>query len=107
MTRKQLAKQEAQVRILKALAYLARSASVDELSRHKERCVCELTDLVRSNLPTVSRHLVQLRDAGIVEAEKRGQTIYYWLRTRCVTRFFEGIESVMAVNAKRQRGLLV
>jgi DNA-binding transcriptional ArsR family regulator len=53
---------------------------LDELSRG-ERCVCELAALVGSEMPTVSRHLAQLRNAGIVDDEKRGAQVFYrWSR---------------------------
>ena len=52
--------------IFKALAHPARLMIVDELTEHDERCVCELSDLVGSDLSTVSRHLSVLRGAGIV-----------------------------------------
>jgi ArsR family transcriptional regulator len=45
---------------------------VHELSKG-ERCVCELAALVGSEMPTVSRHLSQLKHAGIVDDEKRGR----------------------------------
>jgi DNA-binding transcriptional ArsR family regulator len=84
---------KAQARILKALAHPTRLFIVDELSRG-ERCVCELTAMVDAEMPTVSRHLSQLRHAGIVEDEKRGAQVFYRLRTPCVMRFFECVASV-------------
>ena len=54
--------------MFKALAHPGRLLMLDELSRG-ERCVCELAALVGSEMPTVSRHLSQLKNAGIVEDE--------------------------------------
>ena len=50
---------------------------VDELAEHGERCVCDLTELVGSDMSTVSRHLSQLKNAGIVDDEKRGTMVFY------------------------------
>jgi ArsR family transcriptional regulator len=100
------AKYEARAKIIKALAHPARLVMVDELARHDERCVCELTDLVGSDMSTVSRHLAQLRQAGIVEDEKRGKMIFYRLRIKCLPNFFECIESVIRSNARSQQELL-
>ena len=74
-----LARYEARARIIKALAHPARLMIVDELSAHKERCVCELTELVGADMSTVSRHLAQLKVAGIVQDERRGKMTYYRL----------------------------
>ena len=69
-------------------------------------CVCELTELVGSDMSTVSRHLSQLKAAGIVEDEKRGKMIFYSLRVKCLTNFFGCIESVVRNNVKCQQDLL-
>lgn len=106
MNARKLAQYEARADIVKALAHPARLLIVDELSKHGERCVCELTKLIGSDMSTVSRHLALLKGAGIVEDEKRGQMVFYRLRVQCITRFFECIESVMACNAKRHQELI-
>ncbi len=82
-----------QAQVFKALAHPGRLLMLDELSRG-ERCVCELAALVGSEMPTVSRHLSQLRNAGIVEDEKRGAQVFYRLVTPCVMNFFQCVASV-------------
>jgi len=84
-----------QAEILKALAHPTRLLIVDELSAG-ERCVCELTELVGHEMPTVSRHLSRLKFAGIIEDEKRGAQVFYRLKRRCVMDFFHCIASVQA-----------
>jgi ArsR family transcriptional regulator len=80
-------------RIIKALAHPTRLFIVDELSRG-ERCVCELTDMIDAEMPTVSRHLSQLKHVGIVEDEKRGAQVFYRLRVNCVLNFFKCVQAV-------------
>jgi ArsR family transcriptional regulator len=106
MDDKQLAKYAARAKIIKALAHPARLMIVDELSQHGERCVCELTELVGSDMSTVSRHLAQLKQAGLLEDEKRGKMIFYRLRVKCLSDFFACVESVVRANAETQRQLL-
>jgi DNA-binding transcriptional ArsR family regulator len=93
MTAAAQARYKNQARILKALAHPTRLFIVDELARG-ERCVCELTDMIGVEMPTVSRHLSQLRHAGIVEDEKRGAQVFYRLRVPCVLNFFKCVEAV-------------
>jgi len=88
----------ARAEILKALAHPTRLLIVDELSRG-ERCVAELTELAAVDMSTVSRHLAQLRGAGILQDERRGACIYYSLKCPCVLNFFTCIESVLQANA--------
>jgi len=98
MKAKERAKYEARAKIMKALAHPARLLIVDELTKHGERCVCDLTELVGTDMSTVSRHLGQLRDAGIIEDDKRGQMVFYRLRVKCLTSLFNCIESVVQCN---------
>src|SRR3954468_22714209 len=42
-------------------------------------CVCELTPLFDVGQPTVSHHLKVLRQAGIVDSERRGLWAYYYV----------------------------
>lgn len=87
------AKYKAQARIIKALAHPTRLFIVDELAQG-ERCVCELTEMIGVEMPTVSRHLSQLKHAGIVEDEKRGAQVFYRLRVPCVLNFFKCVQAV-------------
>jgi len=80
--------------VIKALAHPSRLLIVDELSRG-ERCVCELTDRIGSDISTVSKHLSVLKKAGIVLDDKRGVQVFYRLRCPCVLRFFDCIEAVI------------
>ncbi len=107
MDAKTQAKYEARAKILKAMAHPTRLFIVDELARRGPRCVCELTEMVGVDMSTVSRHLAMLKNAGIVEDQKRGAQVYYRLRVKCVMNFFECVESVMKCNAKDQQKLLV
>ena len=44
-----------------------------------EVCVCNLTETFDLSQPTISHHLKVLRDAGLVEASRRGTWAYYRL----------------------------
>jgi ArsR family transcriptional regulator len=99
MTAAAQARYKTQARIIKALGHPTRLFIVDELSRG-ERCVCELTDLIDAEMPTVSRHLSVLRNVGLLEDEKRGSQVFYRLRVPCVLNFFKCIEALQTTNGK-------
>jgi len=98
------ARLEACARVVKAMAHPTRLFIVDELSR-KERCVCELAEMVGADVSTVSRHISVLRSAGIVEDEKCGSEVRCRLRCPCVLDFFQCVETVMKTTAAKQRRL--
>ena len=72
--------------VFKALGHPARLAVVERLGRG-ECCVCELledTEFRKLSAPTVSQHLLVLKNAGVISDEKRGKKIFYQLRMPCV-----------------------
>ncbi|AYC36121.1 ArsR/SmtB family transcription factor [Streptomyces griseorubiginosus] len=44
-----------------------------------EVCVCELTPAFDLSQPTISHHLRLLRQAGLIDCERRGTWVYYWV----------------------------
>src|SRR3954454_19369508 len=71
---------ERMAQVAKALADPIRLQLVDVLRKHAGKvCVCELTPLFDVSQPTVSHHLKVLRDAGIVDSERRGLWAYYYV----------------------------
>jgi len=93
MTATAQADYKAKAQIIKALAHPTRLFIVDELSRG-ERCVNELTDMIGVEMPTVSRHLSVLKNAGLLEDEKRGAQVFYRLSVPCVLNFFKCVQAV-------------
>ena len=49
-----------------------------------EACVCDLTDAFDLSQPTISHHLKVLREAGLVDREKRGVWVYYRARAEAL-----------------------
>lgn len=96
---------EARAKIMKALAHSTRLFIVEELSRG-ERCVCELTEMIGVDISTVSKHLSLLKNAGIVDDDKRGLQVYYSLKMPCVLGFFDCMESVLHDQALQQMKLV-
>jgi ArsR family transcriptional regulator, arsenate/arsenite/antimonite-responsive transcriptional repressor len=66
--------------VAKALGDPIRLQLVDVLRKHAGKvCVCELVPLFDVSQPTLSHHLKKLRDAGIVDSERRGLWAYYYV----------------------------
>ena len=66
--------------VAKALGDPIRLELVDVLRKHAGKvCVCELVPLFDISQPTLSHHLRKLREAGIVDCERRGLWAYYYV----------------------------
>ncbi len=89
----------ARARVLKALAHPTRLWMVEKLAEG-EHCVCELLETVDADFSTVSKHLSVLRQAGIVDVQKRGKQMFYRLKVPCVLDFMGCIEAVLAGGTK-------
>ncbi|KZX58449.1 transcriptional regulator [Halioglobus sp. HI00S01] len=63
--------------LFKCLADDTRLKTVLLIAAEQELCVCELTTALEVSQPKVSRHLAQLRDAGLLATRRAGQWIYY------------------------------
>lgn len=63
----------------KALADPTRVAILSMLSAEDEVCVCVFTDELGLAQPTISHHLRILREAGLVDATRRGTWAFYRL----------------------------
>ena len=85
---------------MKALAHPTRLFIVDQLGRG-QRCVCELTEMIGADVSTVSKHLAILKNAGIVDAERRGTQMVYSLRVPCVLGWGSCVEGVLEAQAER------
>ena len=88
--------------VIKAMAHPSRLMIIDALSEG-ERCVCELQELVGSDLSTVSKHLSVLRNSGIVAGRKEGLQVFYRLRVPCILNFFGCVDAVIQDDAKRRQ----
>jgi ArsR family transcriptional regulator, arsenate/arsenite/antimonite-responsive transcriptional repressor len=51
-----------------------------------EACVCELTAAFELTDPTISHHLKVLRRAGLIDSERRGTWVYYWVNPDVLAR---------------------
>lgn len=65
-------------RLFKALCDPTRIKLISELIEARApRSVSQIAERCPVDISVVSRHLAQLKDAGILEAEKRGREVYY------------------------------
>lgn len=78
---------------MKALAHPTRLFIVDFLA-DGEKCVCEIVEQVGVDISTISKHLLVMKNAGLVEDEKRGLNVFYKLTCPCVANLFTCLEDI-------------
>ncbi len=92
---------EARVKIVKAMAHPVR-LMVIEFLKGGERTFSEIFNLFQLDKSTISKHLLVLKEAGILSSQKAGAEMIYKLETPCVTDFFNCATVVIENNVKRQ-----
>src|SRR3954471_17529156 len=72
--------------MFKALGDPIRLRLMSMITSTREVCVCDLTDAFDVSAPTISHHLRVLREAGLVDCERRGTWVYYWTRPQVLNQ---------------------
>uniref|UniRef100_A0AAU2VSR2 Metalloregulator ArsR/SmtB family transcription factor n=1 Tax=Streptomyces sp. NBC_00008 TaxID=2903610 RepID=A0AAU2VSR2_9ACTN len=72
---------EALARVFKALGDPVRLRLLSMIASRAggEICVCDLTPAFELSQPTISHHLKLLKQAGLIDSERRGTWVYYRL----------------------------
>ncbi len=78
-----------------ALSHPARISLLQHLLLHPGCRCTELVNATPLSQPSCSRHLAELRKAGLVEAEQHGNEIHYRLVRDHIQRFCEAFHSTL------------
>ncbi len=70
--------------MFKALGDPVRLRMISMIAAVDELCVCEITPAFHLSSATISHHLKGLRDAGLVDCERRGTFVYYHLQPTAI-----------------------
>lgn len=81
------------VAIFHALSDETRLSLIEQL-KNGERCVCELTDVMKAGQSRLSFHLKVLKDAGLLVDRREGRWIYYSLNPDAIEDLEELVESL-------------
>ncbi|MED4207533.1 ArsR/SmtB family transcription factor [Neobacillus mesonae] len=103
---------EETAKILKLLGDKTRLSMMGLLMNH-DCCVCEFVELFKMSQPAISQHLRKLKDAGLVNEQKRGQWVFYSLNRQ--NTFFPLVDDVLKhvpdqeekINLLAQKGLRI
>jgi DNA-binding transcriptional ArsR family regulator len=67
------------------------------LNLENELCPCDLADILKMSVPAISQHIRKIKDAGIINSRRDGQTLYYSLNrdeTEIFNSIFKSIELI-------------
>jgi len=86
--------------MFKALGDPVRLRLMSMIASTAEACVCDLSGAFDVSGPTISHHLKVLREAGLVDSERRGTWVYYRVRPEALRQ----LGALLQVAAPADRG---
>ncbi|MGC4848383.1 ArsR/SmtB family transcription factor [Micromonospora sp. DT15] len=81
--------------LFKALGDPIRLRLMSMIASVPEMCVCDLTPAFDLSGPTISHHLKVLREAGLVDSERRGTWVWYRVKPEA----FRQLEALLDISA--------
>jgi ArsR family transcriptional regulator len=104
MTEDEEKRYELRAHMFKALAHPVRIQLLEKL-KNRSWCVCELAAEVGIDKSVASKHLSQLKEAGLIEDQKRGTLVEYRLAAPCVLDLADCASGAVLANRKRRLGV--
>ncbi len=93
----------AKAQIIKALAHPVRLQVMQLLDRNGPMCVCRLNEFLDVDQSTLSRHLQQMKRAGLIADRKEGTMTIYSLALPCVLGFLSCVDRVLKARIEADR----
>ncbi|MFJ2032254.1 ArsR/SmtB family transcription factor [Streptosporangium sp. NPDC087985] len=89
-------------RMFKALSDPVRLRLLSLIASYEggEACVCDLIGPFEVSQPTISHHLKVLREAGLVDSERRGTWVYYWVLPAALNRLSALLQAPIPAQAR-------
>jgi ArsR family transcriptional regulator, arsenate/arsenite/antimonite-responsive transcriptional repressor len=88
--------------LIKALGHPARIAILEHLLK-VDRCICgEIVDELPLSQPTVSQHLKELKNAGLIKGSVEGTSVCYCIDERAMIRLRDYFTNLSSRLEKRK-----
>lgn len=72
------------------------------LNAEGELCPCDLSDILQMSMPAISQHLRKMKDGGVIQARRVGQTIFYSVCKEPLKILLPLFRQLEAVNQKQK-----
>lgn len=90
------------VDVLKALADEKR-LQIMCLLIHGSKCVCEIEPALNTSQSSTSKHLIKLKNVGLIQSIKRGQWVHYYIPDEVFIRYPFVKQLIEAVSLERSQ----
>ena len=70
-----------------------------------EKCACEINPKMQEDPSVISRHLVRMRQAGLLGSRREGVSIYYWIQEPRVFKILDMVDDVIRSSVQERARL--
>ena len=70
--------------------------------RNGEKCACKINPYMQEDASVISRHLVKMREAGILDSRKEGVWIHYRIKEPRVFQILKIIDDILLSAAQEK-----
>ncbi len=70
--------------------------------REGEKCVCEILPQMSEDQSVISRHLIRMRQAGLLSSRKEGVSVYYWISEPRVFKLLELADDILITSCRNR-----
>ncbi|WP_439881854.1 ArsR/SmtB family transcription factor [Pontibacter sp. MBLB2868] len=77
--------------VLKCVAHPVRISIIDLLEQRERLTVSELQEVLKIEQSLLSHHLTNMRDKGVVDTQREGKKVYYFLTDTTITNIIDCI----------------
>jgi ArsR family transcriptional regulator len=92
-------------RFLKAIAQTTRLKILYFL-KDGEKCACKIIPKMKGDQSSISRHLISLKNAGILESRKEGVSVYYKIKDKRVFSILGLVDDMLKAQVQKDAKLM-
>lgn len=70
--------------------------------RDGEKCACKIIPQMKEDQSSISRHLINLKNAGILESRKEGVSVYYKIKDKRVFSILGLVDDILRAQVKEE-----
>lgn len=78
--------------VLKCVAHPVRISIIDLLEQRERLTVSQLQEVLQIEQSLLSHHLTNMRDKGVVDTQREGKNVYYFLTDGTISNILECIK---------------
>lgn len=83
--------------VLKCVAHPVRISIIDLLQQGERLTVSELQSILAIEQSLLSHHLTNMRDKGVVDMQREGKNVYYFLKNSSITNIIDCINGCKTI----------